>query len=159
MFQHVINALAISHDNDAACGVAHAVVVHHSPADIRANLHEAHIAHADGCAIRQCPQGHLLDVGRFLEVAAPAHHVFPAGELQDSPANFLIALADLLDDLVNRDLVGQQFVGVDRDLVLLDESPDGCDFRHAGDCAKLVLYLPVLQTPQISQRVLPRLVD
>src|SRR5581483_615995 len=82
-----------------------------------------------------------------------AHHVFLAGELQNAPADILIASTDLLDDTVDRDLVGEQAVRVDRDLVLADEPTDRGHFRDAGNGAKLILDLPILQRAQIGERM------
>ena len=93
------------------------------------------------------------------EIAAAAHHVLAAGELQHPAAHLLIALADTLGHPVDGDLVGQQLVGVDGDLVLFDVGADRRDLGHAGDRPQLVLYVPVLQAAQLGQVMLAGRVD
>ena len=84
--ENVVGVLAEADDDDASGNIAQAVVIHHASANVRADLHDTHVAHADGGAVRLGPQGDLLDVGHGLEVAAPAHHVLAAGELDYPPA-------------------------------------------------------------------------
>ena len=157
--QHVVDALAKPDDNDASGRVAHPIVVHHAATDVRADLDETNVAHENRGSVGLRSDRHLLDVGRLLKIASPAHHVLGAGELQYPAAHFLIAAADLLDHFVDRDLVGQQLVGIDGDLVLLDEAAYVGDFRNARNCAYLILDLPLLERAKVGQRVFPALVD
>ena len=56
------------------------------------------------------------------------------------------------------DVVGLEPVRIDIHLVLLAESADGRDFRHAGHGLQVIAQIPVLQRPQVRQAVLARLV-
>ena len=79
----------------------------------------------------------LLDVLDALQVAAPAHHELAARELDEAPADLVVALPDRLDDARRcGDAVRRERVRVDGDLVLLLEPADGRDLgdARARDC-------------------------
>src|SRR6185312_6592026 len=82
-----------------------------------------------------------------------------AGEPQDTLADLLIARANLLNHPVDRNPVGEQPIGIHRDLVLPDETPDGGNLGDARHSADLILDLPVLQSPQVRKRVFTALVN
>src|ERR1019366_8710252 len=149
MSQDVVNALAIADHDDAAGGIAQAVEVHGAATNIRPQLNESHAPHKNRSPVDLRAQRHGLEVGRISDIAPAAHHVFPPRKLQHAAAHLLITAANLFDDLVDRDFVGLQLVGVDRHLVLLDEAADGGDFSDARYGADLILTLPILQRAQL----------
>ena len=151
--EHVVDALAEANHNDAAGGVPHAVVVDHAAADVGAKLHVAHVADSDRRPVLLGPQADLLDVVDPLDVAPSPHHVLTPGELDDPAANLLVAHPNALDDAVDRDVIGEQLVRIDRHLVLLDVSADGGHLGHAGNSPDLILDVPVLERAQLGQGV------
>ena len=68
-----------------------------------------------------------------LDIAPPADHVLRAAELDQPPAHVVVAVPDRLDHGGDRDVVGQQLVGIEVDLVLLLESADRSHLGHAGN--------------------------
>ena len=51
---------------------------------------------------------------------------------RDTPADLIVATLDSGSDLANRDVVGSQLHGIDRDLILLDEPSNARDLGDAG---------------------------
>ena len=147
----VERVLALPHDDDAADGVADAVEVGDAAADVGADRHLRHVPHQDRRArLRRRPDDDALDVVDRLHVAAAAHHVLGAGELEQPPADLVVALADRVDHVGERDVVGEQPVRVDVDLVLLDEAADRRHLGDAGHGLQLVAQVPVLQAAQLA---------
>jgi len=60
-------------------------------------------------------------------------HNIPWKRLQNFSADIAVGHTDFVDDFIERDAVGEQFVGIEIDLVLLDEAADRGDLRDALD--------------------------
>ena len=158
----VERVLALAHHHDPAHHVPLAVQVGHAAPDLRAERHLGDVLHLDGRASLRL-QHQLLQIRDRLHVAAPAHHVLAAGELDEPPAHVVVPLADGGDDRLERELVGGQLGGVDGDLVLADLPPHGGHLGHARDRLDRVAQEPVLvgaqlvgavQAAPVHQRVL-----
>ena len=93
------------------------------------------------------------------DIAAAAHHVFRAAQLDGTAADIVVAHANGIDHAFHRQTVSRQLVRIQIDLVLAHESADAGDFRHAFDAADLIAQVPVLKTAQLSQIVFLRFID
>ena len=100
-----------------------------------------------------------LEVGDRLRVAAAAHHVLGAAELDQPSAGLDVAAAHRLDDALDREAVIAQPVRVDVHLVLPAEAAERGHLRHAGHRLQVVAQVPVLVRPQIREAVCARAVD
>ncbi len=101
----------------------------------------------------------LADVLDRLEVAAAPDHVLAPRELDEAPADLVVALADRLHDGLERQAVRRERVRVQRHLVLLLEAAHARDLRDAGHRLHGVPQEPVLIRADLVGRVLPALVD
>jgi AcrB/AcrD/AcrF family len=81
----------------------------------------------------------------------------PLRPFQALVADFIRAGSDHFDDGRKRNAVSAKFVGIDINLVLLDES-DGRDFGNARNGFKLVAQIPVLNAAQLGEAALMRTV-
>ncbi len=155
----VQGVLALAHDDDAGDHVARPVQVGDAAADVRAQHHLADVLDPDGRAALAGREDDLLDVLERLGVAAPAHHVLGAAELDQAAADIVVAAAHRLHHPVDRDVVGLQPVRVHVHLVLPHEAADGRHLGHAGHGLQVVAQIPVLVRAQVRQAVLAGLVD
>ena len=101
----------------------------------------------------------LLEVLERAGVAAAAHHVLGAAELDEPRPGLDVAAAHRLGDALDRDAVRAQPHRVDVHLVLLLVAADGGDLGHAGDGLEVVAQVPVLQRAQFGEAALAGLVD
>ncbi len=100
----------------------------------------------------------VLQVLDGLEIAASPYVVFGSAELDEAPADFIVAASHRLHHAVDGYAVGLQPVRVHVHLVLLPEPPDGRDLGDARDRFQVVLEVPVLVGAQLCQAVLAGLV-
>ncbi|HWP99256.1 MAG TPA: hypothetical protein VNK92_02175 [Vicinamibacterales bacterium] len=121
--------------------------------DVRTQVHPRDVLHRNRRAVGTRAEARLLDVTDAADVAAPAHHVRAAGPLHHAPADIVVARADRPRHRVDEHAVGEQRVGVDLDLVLLDIAAHRGDFRHAGDTSEPVLHVPAGEGPELRQIV------
>ena len=152
--------LAEAHDDDAADDFALAV-----------ELRRRRAAGPGRCATRATSptrtgvprslalDGDLLDVVHRLQVAAAAHHVLAAGELEQPPLDVVVARLDRVDHVARRDLVRREPYRIEVDLVLLHEPADAGHFRHARHAREPAPQVPVLEAAQVGERVPPGVVD
>ena len=142
--------LPVAHDNDAADDLAFAVEFGDAAAEVGAEVNGADIFYKNWRAILGF-QGDILDVLNTFDVAAPAHVVFGGGDLEDLSAHVAIGHADFVDDFIQGDAVGQQFVWIDVHLVLLYETAHGRDLGNPFDGFKSIAQVPVLQRAQFGK--------
>ena len=88
-----------------------------------------------------------------VRVAASAHHVLAAGELEQPSFDVVVARANRVDDVARRHLNAASRVGIEIDLVLLHEAADGGDLRDARHARQPSPQIPVLEAAQIRERV------
>ena len=84
------------------------------------------------------------------QVALHPHHVLGLGELQHRAAEVAVGGADRVGDLLQRQVVGLEPLGIDDDLVLLDHAADRRDLRNVGHRLELEAQEPVLQRAQVA---------
>ena len=82
-----------------------------------------------------------------------------SAQLDDRAAGLAVGVADRLDHLRVREVVGAQARGVEHDLVLLHHAADGRDLGHVRDRLQLELQEPVLQRAQLREIVPAAAVD
>ena len=100
-----------------------------------------------------------LQVFLALHVPAPAHHELSPAQLEQAPADLLVAAPHGVGHVRDRQAIGAQPVRLDRDLVLLDEPAEGRDLRHAGHRLQPVAQVPVLERAQVGRGMPSRRVD
>src|SRR5260370_725820 len=141
---------AVTHDDDTRDGFSFALPLGHAFANIRAESDRAEIANLDGSSILR-GDGHGFEIAQRAQITQTANHVFRAAYFEDPSADFVRAGPDLFDDSRKGNTVSAEFVGVDIDLVLLDESPDRRNFGNARNGFKLVAQIPVLNAAQLGE--------
>ena len=137
--------------------LAGAVQIGHAAPQVGPERHLPDVLHPDRRAVLAGGDHHVLEVGDGLGVAAAPHHVLGAAQLDHAAAGLVVAAADRLDHLVDRDVVGLQPVRIHVHLVLLAEPADGRHLGHAGHRLQVIAQIPVLQRTQVRQAVLARL--
>ena len=148
------NVLARSDDHDAADGLSLAVPVHDATAHLRSEMDHCDVGEIDRRARRKaCLEGDLLKVLQARDVAPAAHHVFAAGPLDHPPTDVAVGLLHGGQHIVESDSVRGKLGRIDLDLVLLLESADRGDFRDSRHGPKPVGEIPVLERPQVGERV------
>src|SRR6185503_17098754 len=93
------------------------------------------------------------------QVAAPAHHVLGAAELDHAAAGFAVGAAHGVDDLADAETVGAETVRVDVHLVLPNVAAER---GHVGDAVhglQVIPQVPVLRRPQVGEAVRAGCVD
>jgi hypothetical protein len=125
----VQRVLASAHDDDAAHHVSLAVEVGYATAHLGTERHLRHVLDQHGRAAVGTEHD-VFDVVNVLHVAAAAHHVLTARQLDEAPADVVVATANRRDDGLEGKPIGREQVRVHRDLVLPHLAAHG---RHLGD--------------------------
>ena len=86
----------------------------------------------------------LVDVVNVLNVACSAEEIFHTVDSEVAGANFLVRLADGIDNLCEGYLLCSEFLRIDIDLVLFLEAADGGDLGDAICGKQRVADLPIL---------------
>ena len=155
----VAGVLGMAHDDDAADRLARAVEIRDAAAHLGPERHRRDVAQQDRRAALVRLQDHLLEIGFRLHVAAPANHELAAGELEQAAADLAVARPDGLGHLHDAEVEGAEPVRIDRHLVLLDEAADRRDLGDAGHRLQAVAEVPVLERPQVRERLRAGVVD
>ena len=74
-------------------------------------------------------------------------------------ADIGVAHFDRVDDLAERDVVGDELVWIEIDLVLLYETADGRDFGDAFHRLQRITQIPILNGTQLRQIMFPALIN
>src|SRR6516164_8619604 len=104
-------------------------------------------------------QHYVVEISDVLDVAAPPHEELSSRNLESFPTDILVALFNRIDDVIDRDIVSDQFVWIDFDLVLLDEAPNRGDFGHTLNGFQRITKVPVLERAKLCQVVFTAVVD
>ena len=131
--------------DDAAGDLALAVEFGQAPAFVRSQLDPRHVLQENRRAALVL-EDDLLQIGDALQIAAPAHHELEFGQLDRAPADIHVAGADGVAHLGERDAEAAQALGIDDDVVLLDEAADAGDLGDAFGLGEAVAHVPVLQS-------------
>ena len=157
LFLHAIDdgecVHAVTHDDDAGNGFPFPLPFGDSFADVRSEANGPQVAHEDGCSVLRGDRHHLQIV-QGSQIAESADHVLCAAHLEQATADFICARPHFLDHGRKWNAVGAQLVGIEIDLILLDESADGRDFRDTRNCFELIPQVPVLDAAQFGETAL-----
>ena len=151
--------LAVAHDHDAADHLALAVELGEAAPDVRPEADRRDVAHADRrAAASTLHRARARGPSGVVHVAAAADHVLVPRDLEHAarrrPRSTRARRATTSSQ---RDAVAAQLVGIDADLVLLDEAADRRDLGDAGHARERVAQVPVLERAQLCRSCLPLL--
>src|SRR5205807_3692076 len=153
-FLHSVNDIqsvhAVTHDDDARDGFSFALPLRHAFPNIRTGGDRTQITNLDGSSVLRSDR-HGFEIAERTQIAQTANHVFRAAHFKHSPADFIRARPDFFNDGRKRDAIGAQFIGIDIDLVLLDESPDGRDFGNTWNGFELIAQIPILNAAELGK--------
>ncbi len=147
----VDGAHPVARHHDAANGFVRALDERRRAVRV-ANLHRGHLTHVDRDAIR-CAHHEVVQVAHALDQAKPPHHRPRPARLDHVAADVPVAPHHRVDDRGEGDVVGAQAIGIEVDLVLTDLAADAGDLSHARHGVELIPNEPVLNGPQVAQRV------
>ena len=150
---------SVAHDDDPADGFAFAVQVHQAAAQLGPQVYMGDVPDQDGRAVLVHPDGRVLYVLDGLDVAQTSHHELGLAHLDQSAAHVVVAALQGRAYFRQGNVVGQQLVGIDLDLVLLDVTADGSHFGHPGHAHQLIAQKPVLDGAQLLKVVPVSAVD
>src|SRR6185436_15581660 len=92
---HTQGVLAITHDRHAADHIAGTVEIGDTATHVGPELDAPDVTNQDRrAAALVAADNDLLEILHGAGIAAPAHHVFTAVQLDEPPANVVVALAD-----------------------------------------------------------------
>jgi hypothetical protein len=149
---HLGDAGAGPHHHDPAHRLADAVPLEETAAEVRAEADRPEVLHAHRCA----PMGahrDLLQGAQIPHQPAAAHGVLAAGVLEDPAAHLAGRVADPLDDLLQRDVVGAEAGRVQEHLELLLVPAHARHLGHARHLAQGAPQGEVLERPELVQPV------
>ena len=109
------------------------------------------IGQQDRHAVLADADGHLRQIVQALEISAAADHVFVFAHLHDRSADVVVGSLNRGHDRADGKVVRQQSFGLENNLVFLDESADGRDFRDIRYGGELITEIPVLKAAQACQ--------
>ena len=153
---HPQRVLAVAHDDDSADHLPFAVELDQAATHVRADLHGRDVFQVDRGTRIAHPQRDAAQVFDVTHVAAAADRVLVSRELDGAATRVFVRLPHRSDHILDRDLEGQQAVGVDLNLVLAYEAADRGDLGNAGNALERVTHVPVLEAPEIRQVECPR---
>ncbi|MNX81615.1 hypothetical protein D3C86_1133070 [compost metagenome] len=147
-----LGVLAVAHHDDAADDLALAVLVEDPAPRLGAQLDAPHVRDRHGDAAGGGLDDDLLKIGSALDVAPAPYRVLGRVLLDQAAAHLVVAHPDGIRHFLQVDAVGEELGGIDLDLVLADEAPDGGhlgDPRHALELEAQVPVLDGAQAPEI----------
>ena len=118
-------------------------LVQRSAPEVRSEMHGGDVAQIKGGALLLADDD-VLEVGDTLYEAYPADEVLDAVPLDYLGTDVDVAFADRLEHFHEGHPVCAHAIGMEVDLILLDEAADARDFAHAFDSVELEAYVPVL---------------
>ena len=95
----------------------------------------------------------------LFDVAAAAHVIFGRRDFENFSAHIAVAHLDRVDDVAERDVVGDELVRIEIDLVLLHEAADRRDFGDAFHRFQRVAQMPILKGTQLGEIVFAGVID
>ena len=140
---------ACPRDHDAADGFARALHQRRDSEGI-ADMHVGHLFHVHGNTASRLDRDATNVLDRSDQADAADDEPGAAG-FDDIAADIQIAVAHRSHDRAERKVVAAKAVGIDVDLVLLDEPADRRHFGDTRDRVQLIADEPVLQRAQLAQ--------
>src|SRR5205807_7417106 len=98
-------------------------------------------------------EDNVFDVLDLFDVAAAADEILRRRDLKDAATDIGVAHLDRVDDITERNVVGDQRVWVEIDLILFYETTDRRDFRHAFHGCQRITEVPILNGTQLGEIV------
>ena len=100
-------------------------------------------------------QGNLLYIRHRLDIPQPTHHKFCLCQFDQPPSHVIIAALNRRPNLLQRNIVCQQAIGIHNHLILLHKSTHRRHFRHTLHTAQLISQIPILNRAQFRKIVSP----
>ncbi|OQB88160.1 MAG: hypothetical protein BWX84_03244 [Verrucomicrobia bacterium ADurb.Bin118] len=154
MFQALIHAqhiLPVPHHHNPAHRFAFAVEIARAATHLRSQREVAsHVFEQHGDAVCVRAHHHEAQFLQRFEETVPAHQVGGAVAFQFAAADVVVGAADGVDDPVERQVIGEQAIGVEFHLILFFKTAKG---RHLGDAFNAlqpVTQMPVLKRAQLG---------
>ena len=144
---------SVAHHDNAANGFAFALPLGNTFANVRPERNCSQIADEHRRAVLGC-DGNGFQVAQRTQIAKSANHVFGPAHFEHASTDFVRAGSHSVNHRRERNAVGAEFVGVEVDLVLANESADGGYLGHSGNSFELVAQIPVLKATQVGETVL-----
>ena len=148
---HAQRVLAVTHHHHAADREPLAVEFGGAALHRRAELNLGHVRDPHRLAALAGAQHDVFQVLLRAHVAAAAHELLVAGDLQHPAADVVVRAAHRLDHLLQRDAIRRQAVRVQVDLVFLLVAAHRGDLGHALDRLQRVAQVEVLQAAQLGE--------
>src|SRR5206468_7515128 len=104
-------------------------------------------------------EDNILDVFDLFDVAAAADVILGRGDFENFAADIRVAQLNRVDDLAERNVVGNESVWIEIDLVLLHETANRRDFGDTFHRGERVTQIPILNGTQLREIVLPAVVN
>ena len=147
--------LAAAHQHDALHDVVVLVEAGDAEPRLLADGHGGDVLdqHRVAAALRHHGVGEIVD---RADQADAAHHGGLRADIDGVAADIDVGIADRLQQLRQRQAVGDQLVEVDLQLVGLGLAAPAGDVDHAGHGAEAALQHPVLQRLQVEHAVVRR---
>ncbi len=136
------------HD-DAARDFTLAVEFGQPAPHVGAELNSRDIAKLDRNAARRGFERHRAEIIERGQIARGADNIFGLGHFDYRAAGFLISTLQCIGDLLVRDAVGHEFLGIEHDLILLDHAADARRLGDAGHRFQFIAQEPVLDASQL----------
>src|SRR5439155_5030425 len=125
--------------------------------DIAAEMDVANIFQIDGRAVFHF-EDNVLDVLDLFDVSAATDVVLGRGDFENFAADIRVTQLNRVDDLAERDVVGDERVWIEIDLVLLHETANRRDFGDTFHRGERVTQIPILNGTQLREIVLPAVI-
>src|SRR6516225_2162006 len=142
--------LAVTHHHDTADGFPLPVPFRDALPEVRTKADHPKITHQNRRAIL-ATHGYASQIIKGLDVAQAADQVAGARHLQHASTNLIVAVANFIDDRLERHVQGEQPIWVELDLVLPDEAADASDLSNSRYRFELVPNVPILKSIQIGK--------
>ncbi len=140
---HLQRVGARTRDHDAADGLALSVEIRQPAPLCWSDAHRGYVAEQHGRAHLRT-QHDLLEVLGRLHITPAAHVMLGAADLQDPPSHVRVGHAHLVHHGAQGNVECREPIGIDIDLILLDEPADARHLGDAGHGLQRVADVPVL---------------
>ena len=140
--------LPIPHHHNTAHHFPLAIPLSQSSSKLWPHLHSRNIFYANWRTVFIHTQCNLLNIRHRLDIPQPTHHKLRLCQLDQPPPHIVIASLNRRPNLLQRNIIRQQAIGIHNHLILLHKSPHRRHFRHALHTAQLIPQIPILNRAQ-----------
>ena len=153
-FDHGPGIGARTHHDDAAHRLTLAVPLRQTTTDLGADRHPRHVPEQYRNSTRARTQDDRLEIRDIADIAQTAHHELAFRELDDATPDIDVGALNGALDLTDGNAVGAQAYRIHFDLVLTHEATHRRHLGNPVDRGQAVAQIPVLNAPQLGQRML-----